>query len=96
MMRTNKLFSILAIIIMVAISTVAYGQNEKNRVALKGSAVMVSDNATDWGLEVGGKLAVAKNYTHFKTSNGKFFAVEAKDGKMGTRHFKNVTLKEQK
>ena len=68
---------------MIIVSTSSFGQAKEVRVALKGNAYMVG-NENGLGLEVGGKLLVAKNYRNFQTDGaGTHFAVEAKDGKYG-------------
>jgi Ca2+-dependent lipid-binding protein len=62
---------------------VAAQNNKEVRIALKGNACMVG-NEKSLGLEVNGKLVVAKNYVNFQTDGkGTHFAVEAKDGKYG-------------
>ncbi|MDR0559624.1 MAG: hypothetical protein LBG92_05605 [Prevotellaceae bacterium] len=82
-MKTINLISMVMVFAMVIVSaTSSFGQNEV-RIALKGNAYAVGtqDKA---GLEVDGKLVVAKQYKSFQTDgNGILFAVEANDGKYG-------------
>lgn len=82
-MKTKNLISILAmVVIMIMSTTTLFGQESK--VALGGSAYKVSDNNNTWGLRVNDQLVVKKDYRDFSTDkNAQFFAVEAMDGKMG-------------
>lgn len=79
-MTTKRFISVLAIMIVAMFTTTSlFGQT---RVALKGSAYMVSDNSGNkYGLEVNGKLVVPKEYANFSTPDGKTFAVETLGGK---------------
>jgi hypothetical protein len=73
----------LVAVMLSATTGVAAQNNGEVRVALKGNAYMVG-NEKGLGLEVNGKLVVAKNYVNFQTDSGEtHFAVEAKDGKFG-------------
>jgi hypothetical protein len=84
-MKTRNLISVLMMVAMVILSTTSsFAQTNKEvRVLLKGNSYMVG-NENGLGLEVNGKLVVAKNYRDFKTNDqGQYFAVEAKDGKYG-------------
>jgi hypothetical protein len=72
---------VLALAMMV--SAAALGQNKEVRIALKGNAYAVGTQGAA-GLEVDGKLVLAKNYKSFQTDgDGILFAVEANDGKWG-------------
>ncbi|MDR0754825.1 MAG: hypothetical protein LBF04_05500 [Prevotellaceae bacterium] len=92
-MKRNFLISSLMVFTMIILSvTSSYGQNKDVRVALKGNAYMVGTE-NGLGLEVDGKLVVAKNYLNFQTDDeGKYFAVEAKDGKFGVCDSKGTFL----
>jgi hypothetical protein len=83
-MKTRNLISVLMMFAMIILSATSSAQTGKDvRVLLKGNAYMVG-NENGLGLEVNGKLVVAKNYRDFKTNDqGQYFAVEAKDGKYG-------------
>jgi hypothetical protein len=76
--------SVLIMFAMLTVSATLSAQNNKEaRVLLKGNAYMVG-NENGFGLEINGKLVVAKNYRDFQTNDdAKYFAVEAKDGKYG-------------
>ncbi|GHV09470.1 hypothetical protein FACS1894162_0050 [Bacteroidia bacterium] len=83
-MKTKNVISVFVMAAMVLFSATSFAQTNKEvRVSLKGNAYMVG-NENALGLEVNGKLVVTKNYRDFKTDDdGKYFAVEAKDGKYG-------------
>jgi hypothetical protein len=83
-MKTRNFISVWMMFAMIILSATSSAQTDKEvRVLLKGNAYMVG-NENGLGLEVNGKLVVAKNYRDFKTDDdGKYFAVEAKDGKYG-------------
>jgi hypothetical protein len=83
-MKTKNFISVLLMFAMVIVSATSSAQtNKEARVLLKGNTYMVG-NESGLGLEVNGKLVVAKNYRDFKTNDqAQYFAVEAKDGKFG-------------
>jgi hypothetical protein len=83
-MKTKNLISILMMSAMMIVSAASlFGQNKEVRIALKGNAYAVGTQGAA-GLEVDGKLVVAKNYKSFQTDgDGVLFAVEANDGKFG-------------
>ncbi|MDR1693589.1 MAG: hypothetical protein LBR70_00125 [Lactobacillaceae bacterium] len=78
-MKTKNFISVLVIMVVTMFSANSlFGQT---RVALKGSAYMVSDNSGNYyGLEVGGKLVQEKVYVHISTADGETFVLETKNG----------------
>ena len=82
-MKVRNFISVLTVLAMI-IATPMFGQQKGDvRILLKGNAYVVG-NENGYGLEVGGKLVVAKNYNNFQTDGAAtHFAVEAKDGKYG-------------
>ena len=78
MKKTNRLLSIIMMMSAMFLTTSLLSQT---RVALQGTAYMVSDDNSRVGLEVDGKLVVPKSYAQFSTTNGKTFIVETIGGK---------------
>lgn len=78
--RTTRIFPFAAIAVLLFLSEPLMAQS---RVSIVGNAVMVSKDNASWALEVGGKVVTGYNYAHFKSTDGVYFAVEAKNGKWG-------------
>lgn len=79
-MKMKKILSVAAIAVMLFSSGQLMAQS---RVSIVGNAVMVSKDNASWALEVGGKVVTGYDYAHFKSTDGVYFAVEAKNGKWG-------------
>lgn len=79
-MKPTKLFLAVAMIAMAFSTNSLFAQS---RVSIAGKADMVSNDNKSWALEVNGKVVTGYNYSHFKSTNGAYFAVEDKNGKWG-------------
>ena len=85
-MRKRNVITVLMMlaIIISATSTVFCQQKEVRMAIPKGKNAYAVGEAGKLGLEVNGKLVLAKEYKGFQTDGaGTHFAVEAKDGKYG-------------
>lgn len=76
----KRFLNILCCLLLVTTTSMA---QYKDKIVVFGTASMVSNDRTNWGLEVSGKLVVPLQYKSFGSRDGKFFVVHAKDGKMG-------------
>jgi len=77
---------------MIFATSSVFGQQNQVRVPKGPNAYMVGDQ-NGVGLEVNGKLVVAKTYKDFQTDDkGTHFAVETKDGKYGVCDSKGVFI----
>lgn len=75
-----RILSCVLLLLCCALPAAAQGPS---RVALKGTAYLVSDNSKLWALEVGGKLVTGQEYINFATPDGKFFVATLPNGKKG-------------
>lgn len=79
-MKTNRILSFAAVVLMLFSVGSLFAQSS---VSVAGNAKMVSKDNASWALEVGGKVVTGYNYAQFKSTDGVYFAVEAKNGKWG-------------
>lgn len=76
----TRIFQLAAVAVMLFSSGSLFAQSS---VTVAGDAKMVSKDNASWALEVGGKVVTGYDYVHFKSTDGVYFAVEAKNGKWG-------------
>lgn len=76
----TRIFQIAAVAVMLFSSGSLFAQSS---VTVAGNAKMVSKDNASWALEVGGKVVTGYDYVQFKSTDGVYFAVEAKNGKWG-------------